>query len=78
MLDPALSMDALVWRLFHEEDEVRILPGAALQRGCRCSVEHYKSVLARFSEEDREEMRDEDGIIRVDCAFCAKVIPVPG
>ncbi|MCP5384108.1 MAG: Hsp33 family molecular chaperone HslO [Altererythrobacter sp.] len=77
LLDPALSMDALVWRLFHEEDEVRILPGAALQRGCRCSVEHYKSVLARFSEEDREEMRDEDGIIRVDCAFCAKVIPVP-
>lgn len=77
LLDETLSMDALVWRLFHEEPQVRILPGAALRRGCRCSVEHYRSVLSRFGEAELLEMRDEDGMIRVDCAFCAKVIPIP-
>ncbi|HAW37513.1 MAG TPA: molecular chaperone Hsp33, partial [Erythrobacter sp.] len=39
---------------------------------CRCSVEHYRSVLERFPEDQRVEMRDPDGIVRVDCAFCSK------
>lgn len=72
LIDPALSLEALVWRLFHDEREVRVQPGVALSRGCRCSVEHYASVLAQFSEEDRGEMRDDDGLIGVDCAFCSK------
>jgi molecular chaperone Hsp33 len=29
-------------------------------------------VIARFPEDDRSEMIGEDGLIRVDCAFCAK------
>ena len=72
LLDPALSMEAIAWRLFHEEEEVRIQPGAFIGRGCRCSVEHYRDVLARFPEEQRVEMRDENGIVQVDCAFCSK------
>ena len=72
LVDPDLTLEALVWRLFHEEREVRVLQGDAIVRGCRCSVVHFEQVLARFSKEDRKDMRDEDGIIRVDCAFCSR------
>ena len=72
LLDPELSLEALVWRLFHEEREVRVLPGDSVTRGCRCSVVHFEEVLARFPKEDRDDMRDEHGVIRVDCAFCSR------
>ncbi len=72
LVDPELSLEALIWRLFHEEREVRVLQGDAIARGCRCSVVHFEEVLARFPKEDRKEMRDEKGIIRVDCAFCSR------
>ncbi|GMN14512.1 Hsp33 family molecular chaperone [Altererythrobacter sp. MTPC7] len=73
LLDPDLSMEAIVWRLFHEEKEVRVLKGAKVSRGCRCSVEHYEAVIARFPENEQAQMRDDDGNILVDCAFCSKV-----
>lgn len=73
LLDRDLSMEAIVWRLFHEEREVRTQVGSALRRGCRCSVEHYETVLARFPEAERAEMRDEEGKILVDCAFCSRI-----
>lgn len=76
LLDTQLSMDALIWRLFHEEEEVRIQPGADIRKGCRCSVEHYRSVLEQFPEEERVAMRDETGAIQVDCAFCSKIFPI--
>jgi len=76
LLDPDISPEALVWRLFHEEREVRVQPAAPLSRGCRCSVVHFEEVLARFPKEDRREMRDENGIIRVDCAFCSREFPI--
>ena len=76
LVDRDLSLDAAVWRLFHEEPEIRIQPGAQVSRGCRCSVEHYQAVLAKFPEADRAEMRNDDGIIVVDCAFCSKMFPI--
>lgn len=72
LLDPALSLEAMVWRLFHEEAEVRVQPGAALSRGCRCTAAHYESVIARFPAEEQAEMRGPEGVIAVDCAFCSK------
>ncbi|MEO6041805.1 MAG: Hsp33 family molecular chaperone HslO [Croceibacterium sp.] len=76
LVDPALSLEAIVWRLFHEEREVRAQPGALLSRGCRCTIEHFEEVLSRFSKEDRREMRDETGVILVDCAFCSREFPI--
>ncbi len=76
LLDEKTPLEALVWRLFHEEDEVRVFPGATITRGCRCSLEHYESVLSRFPAEERDEMRDENGAILVDCAFCSKVFTI--
>lgn len=76
LVDPGLSLEALVWRLFHEESEVRIQPGPDVVRGCRCSADHYRQVLGRFPEEDRADMRDANGKILVDCAFCSKVFEI--
>ena len=76
LIDPALSLETLVWRLFHEEEEVRVLGGIDIIRGCRCSAEHYREVLNRFPEEELAEMRNETGVIEVDCKFCAKLIPI--
>ena len=73
LVDPELSLEALVWRLFHEENEVRVERGLPLQRGCRCSLEHYAEVIAQFPANDQAEMRNEQGVIAIDCAFCSKV-----
>lgn len=72
LVDPALELEQLVWRLFHEEDEVRVDWGRPLLRGCRCTIEHYRDVLGRFPEAERADMRDEAGNVLIDCAFCSK------
>ncbi len=70
--NPDLSEEALLWRLFHEE-EVRLTPGPTPTRGCRCSLAHIRDVIERFPEAERAEMRGPDGLIGVDCQFCARV-----
>ena len=49
--------------------------GHARERGH--AIEHRTNharidAFAGFSKEDRKDMRDENGIIRVDCAFCSR------
>lgn len=78
LLDPALSLDAIVWRLFHEEAEVRVFAGPAIRRGCRCSAAHYEQVIARFPQADRAGMRNDAGAIMVDCAFCSRAFVLAG
>ena len=72
LVDPQLGLESIAWRLFHEEREVRVDPGQHLTRGCRCTIEHYRSVIARFPPDEVAAMRNEDGMIVVDCAFCSK------
>jgi molecular chaperone Hsp33 len=76
LTDPALPLDDLLWRLFHEEDEVRTLTATPLTRGCRCDPDYVRSVIARFPEEERAEMVGEDGLIRVDCEFCSSTFAI--
>jgi molecular chaperone Hsp33 len=71
LTDPALPFDDLIWRLFHEEEEVRTLGATSLSRGCRCDPDYVRSVIARFPADEREAMVGDDGVIRVDCAFCS-------
>ena len=71
LTDPDLPLDDLVWRLFHEEEELRTLPAVKLTRGCRCDPDYVRSVIARFPADEREAMVGDDGLIRVDCAFCS-------
>lgn len=72
LLEAGLPLEDLVWRLFHEEPEVRVQADVPLSRGCRCSIVHFEEVLARFPKADRRDMRDDNGIILVDCAFCSR------
>lgn len=72
LTDPALALQDLVWRLFHEEPEVRVLAGDSLSRGCRCDPGYIATVLARFPDDERADMAADDGLIRVDCAFCSR------
>lgn len=72
LLDSELSLEAIVWRLFHEENEVRVQQPVGLSKGCRCTLSHYEDVIARFAPAEREEMRNEAGAIVVDCAFCSR------
>jgi molecular chaperone Hsp33 len=77
LTDPTVPLDDLLWRLFHEEDELRTLAAIPLSRGCRCDPDYVRSVIARFPAEEREAMIGDDGVIRVDCAFCSSSFEIP-
>ena len=83
LTDVALPLERVLWRLFNEEDEVRVLPQLRLSRGCRCNPEHIRDVIQRFPAEDQAQMADTEGQIHVDCEFCTRrfsitVEPVSG
>ncbi|MBA3525295.1 MAG: Hsp33 family molecular chaperone HslO [Sphingomonas sp.] len=76
LTDAALGLDDIVWRLFHEEAEVRAIEPLPLSKGCRCDPDYVRSVIARFPAAERSEMVGGDGLIRVDCAFCSHSFPI--
>ncbi len=76
LTDPALRLETLVWRLFNEESEVRILAELPLVKGCRCSPDYIAQVLGQFPADEQRAMADADGVISVDCAFCATKFPI--
>ncbi|MET0370751.1 MAG: Hsp33 family molecular chaperone HslO [Sphingobium sp.] len=76
LTDTDLPMPDLVWRLFHEEAEVRVTDPTPITKGCRCDMAHFRAILGRFAPDDRAEMADEHGIIGVDCAFCSRLFPI--
>ena len=76
LTDPALPLEEIVWRLFHEEEQVRIEGGAPIFKGCRCDPGHIRDVLSRFSGDERGEMADEEGNIVVNCEFCSRQFPI--
>ncbi|MFN4176009.1 Hsp33 family molecular chaperone [Phenylobacterium sp.] len=75
LLDPALSSNHLLYRLFHE-DGVRVFGSKMLRAFCRCSQDRIETVLKSFPAEDREGMVEPDGKIRVTCEFCSRVYAV--
>jgi molecular chaperone Hsp33 len=77
LTDPGLPLDDLIWRLFHEEEEIRTLAAVPLGKGCRCDPDYVRSVIRRFPEDERAEMVGDDGLIRVDCAFCSSSFAFP-
>ncbi len=76
LFDQDLPLESLLWRLFHEEEEVRVLSSVPLSKGCRCTFESVREIIARFGAEERGEMVDDDGFISVDCEFCSRVFPI--
>jgi molecular chaperone Hsp33 len=69
LIDPALSSERLVYRLFHEQG-VRVFNSLPVVAQCSCSPENVKAMLESFSQDDRDHMV-ENGAISVTCEFCS-------
>lgn len=70
LLDPAISAETLLYRLFHE-DGVRVFDARPVRAECSCDAGKIEAVLSRYPESDLADMV-EDGVIRVTCEFCRK------
>ena len=69
LIDPSLSSERLVYRLFHEPG-VRVFRASPVRAECSCSRENVEAMLKSFSQDDRDHMV-EDGKISVTCEFCS-------
>jgi molecular chaperone Hsp33 len=70
LLDPTLSAERLLYRLFNQRG-VRVFEGQTIIESCRCSRDRILGMLQRFSPEQRQEMRGEDGKIGITWEFCS-------
>lgn len=70
LLDPNVSAETLLYRLYHEDGAVVFKP-SSLRAACGCNEEKIAAILASFSPEDLADMV-EKGVIRVSCDFCRK------
>jgi molecular chaperone Hsp33 len=68
LIDPALSSERLVYRLFHERG-VRVFKSVPIVAQCSCSRDGVEAMLRSFSQDDRDHMV-ENGVISVTCEFC--------
>ena len=71
LIDPDLSGERLLYRLFHERG-VRVFHPLRLRAQCSCSREAVASMLASFAPNDRADMV-KDGKVVVTCEFCSAV-----
>jgi molecular chaperone Hsp33 len=70
LIDPALSSERLLYRLFHERG-VRVFRPATLRAQCSCSRGSVEAMLRSFPQSDRDDMV-ENGAISVTCEFCSR------
>ncbi|HEX7925024.1 MAG TPA: Hsp33 family molecular chaperone [Bradyrhizobium sp.] len=71
LIDPDLSGERLLYRLFHERG-VRVFNPQPLRAQCSCSRDAVSSMLKSFAPNDRAEMV-KDGKVVVTCEFCSSV-----
>jgi molecular chaperone Hsp33 len=69
LIDPTISAERLLYRLFHERG-VRVYRSRELAAQCSCSRDGVATMLANFSQDDRDHMV-ENGVITVTCEFCS-------
>lgn len=70
LVDPTLSPERLLLRLFNEEG-VRVGEMRQLEARCRCSRDRIVGFLKGFSGAELDDMREGDGRIAVTCEFCS-------
>ncbi len=70
LVDPSLSGERLLYRLFHERG-VKVFAERALAEFCRCSTERIEKLLRSFTPQERADMVGDDGVIGVTCEFCS-------
>ena len=71
LIDPELSGERLLYRLFHERG-VRVFAPLPLRAQCSCSRDAVSTMLKSFEPKDRAEMV-KDGKVVVTCEFCSSV-----
>lgn len=71
LIDPDLSGERLLYRLFHERG-VRVFSPQPLQAQCSCSREAVSAMLKSFAPKDRADMVQDDKVV-VTCEFCSSV-----
>src|SRR5499427_3731662 len=71
LIDPDLSAERLLYRLFHQRG-VRVFKPLALHAQCSCSRDAVSSMLKSFTPKDRAEMV-QNGKVVVTCEFCSSV-----
>jgi molecular chaperone Hsp33 len=71
LVDPTLSSERLLYRLFHEPG-VRVFGAQDIRAACRCSRQRIEAMLRRFTPQERADMIGENGMIGVTCEFCAE------
>ena len=70
LVDPSLSGERLLYRLFHERG-VRVFAAQTVREQCRCSTDSIRTMLKRFTPQERTDMIGNDGKIGVTCEFCS-------
>ena len=70
LIDPTLSAERLLFRLFNERG-VRVFAPTPLADVCRCSAEGVDAMLRSFPPEEVKAMVGDDGMIGVTCEFCS-------
>jgi molecular chaperone Hsp33 len=70
LLDPSLSGERLLFRLYHERG-VRVYAASSVHDQCRCSTDSIRAMLQRFTSQERTDMIGDDGRIGVTCEFCS-------
>ena len=70
LIDPTLSAERLLYRLYHERG-VRVFEPTRLASACRCSAEGVDAMLRSFPPEELRHMIGDDGMIGVTCEFCS-------
>ena len=71
LIDPDLSGERLLYRLFHERG-VRVFAPQTLRAQCSCSRDAVASMLKSFSPKDRADMVKDNKVV-VTCEFCSSV-----
>ena len=75
LLDPNLSQEALLYRLFHESG-VRVVDTAVVKARCKCSRERLERTLQSFNKTALKDMA-EFGVINANCEFCDTTYSFP-
>ena len=70
LIDPSLSGERLLYRLYHERG-VRVFTPHPVHEQCRCSTDAIRMMLQRFTPQERDDMTGDDGAIGVTCEFCS-------
>ncbi len=70
LVDPTLTAEQLLYRLFAEEG-VRVLEPVLLRAHCGCTRDRVERLLKTFGSTELGDLREPDGSLSVKCEYCS-------